>query len=162
MRLTLRPMARHPRDWLALLLTAALGACGHDDPVEDPAAAAQLWQRLQASGYRAAWARPPGWEARRPSVSSHGDEADIFVNETLAAATGQPALSAWPEGSLLVKDSYRDGSLRLVAAMEKRDGQWFFAEWTPAAHAQFAGQPGVCTGCHASGDDMVRAFGLPR
>lgn len=146
---------------LGLSVGWALGGCGSDDEVADPARADALWQRLQDEGYAARWARAPGWEARRPSVSSHGDEADVFVDPTLAQATTQAGLAAWPDGSLVVKDSYRDGALRLVAAMEKRDGAWFFVEWTASGEAKYAGQPGICTGCHASGDDMVRAFSLP-
>ena len=55
-----------------------------------------------------------------------------------------------------------DGSdLELVAVMEKRDDGWFYAEFDGEGEADYSGKPAVCTDCHESGDDYVRAFSLP-
>ena len=70
--------------------------------------------------------------------------------------------AAWPEGSIIVKDSFRGGELRLIAAMEKRAGGWYFVEWSGGGEVKFAGRPAICTDCHGSGQDEVLAFGLPR
>lgn len=144
--------------WLPALLLAALVSCGDDD-IDDPAAAQAFLSRLQSENYRG-WSRAPGWDARKKSISSHGDEADIYVNQTLADTPA--GASSWPQGSVIVKDSFRGGGLRLIAAMEKRADGWYFAEWASDGEVKFAGRPDTCTNCHSSGQDEVLAFGLPK
>lgn len=135
-----------------------LFGCGGDDL--DEAGARELWQRLQEADYRG-WERAPGWEARQPTVSAHGHTADIFINPVLTTALGESGLEAWPVGSLLVKDSYRGDALHLIAAMEKRSGGWYYAEWDAGGGAKYAGEPGVCLDCHGSAPDRVFAIALP-
>jgi hypothetical protein len=143
---------------LAAVCLAAGSACTDD---QDPRGAAELYERLQAEGYRD-WARAPGYEARRSSSAPHGNEVDIFMNDVVAAALSEGApIEAWPEGSLIVKDGWDGDELDLVAAMEKRDGRWYWAEWDGEGSSLFSGEPEVCIDCHASGDDYVRAFGFP-
>jgi hypothetical protein len=77
-----------------------------------------------------------------------------------ALASGEE-LTAWPEGSIIVKDGFTGESPRLVAIMEKRDDGWFWAEYEPDGEVDFSGTPGVCTRCHDAGADYVRAFGFP-
>ena len=60
------------------------------------------------------------------------------------------------------QDAHDDDELDIVAAMEKREGTWFWAEWDADGESIYSGDPDTCTGCHQSGADMVRAFGLPR
>jgi hypothetical protein len=141
-----------------LLVVAMLAGCGDD---QDPDGARELWTRIHAEGYRG-WTRAPGYESRRPSSAAHGDSVDIYVNRVIASslAAGQP-LSAWPDGSLIVKDGFDGGDLDLVAVMEKRGSAWFWAEYGADGSAHYSGSPDVCTGCHASGSDFVRAFSLP-
>lgn len=141
---------------LAALLDGA--GCGDD---QRPQAAAELWDRIHADGYRQ-WARAPGYEARRSSDAPHGGAVDIYVNDVVAKAlAAEGSLAAWPEGSLVVKDGFDGDSFELVAAMEKRDGSWFWAEYDSEGSASHSGGPSVCTDCHASGADFVRAFSLP-
>jgi hypothetical protein len=45
--------------------------------------------------------------------------------------------------------------------MEKTDGTWFWAEYDGDGDTLFSGAPEICTGCHAIGDDFVRAFFFP-
>jgi hypothetical protein len=142
---------------LAFLALAA-NACGGEEI--DEAGAARLWQRIHDEEYRA-WARAPGWESRQPTVSAHGHTADIFVNGVVASAIETPNLTEWPEDAVLVKDSYRDDSLVLIAAMEKRAGGWFFAEWDDEGEVKFGGSPSVCLDCHGAARDFVFSAVLP-
>ncbi len=71
------------------------------------------------------------------------------------------ALSEWPLGSWIIKDGYDGDTLELVATMEKREAGWFWAEYDAEGSAAYSGSPAVCTDCHSSGADYVRAFGFP-
>lgn len=128
---------------------------------QDEAGAQSLWESFHEADYRS-WERAPGYAGRTPSTASHGDAVEIFINDTLAGAlaAGEP-LTAWPEGSLIVKDGFKDGEPWVVAAMEKRDDGWFWAEYEPDGEVSFSGSPRVCTKCHDAGADYVRAFGFP-
>lgn len=158
-------MPRSPRARVALvslvvLAAAGLAACGDD---QDPAGAADLLERLRAADYQG-WQRAPGFAERRASSAPHGDQVEIFVNEVVASALADGApLEAWPVGSIIAKDGYDDdGSLTLIAAMEKRDDGWYWAEWDGETdESTYSGKPATCIDCHASGSDSVRAFDLP-
>ena len=137
----------------------ALAACG-DNQV--PAQADDMWRSIQETRYRE-FTRAPGFETRKPSNAAHGDAVDIFVNKTVAdAIAAKKPLTAWPLGSLIVKDGYSDGSLKFVAVMEKRSDGWFWAEYDEEGSALYSGKPSLCIDCHRSGQDSVRAFGLPK
>ncbi len=144
-----------PALMIALL---ALAGCGQDD---DPAGAEALWNDIHAQKYTT-WTRAPGYETRRPTSAPHGDEVAIYVNDVVAKALEGAAISAWPEGSVIVKDGFEGGELDIVAAMEKRADGWFWAEWSADGGSMFSGKPSTCTDCHASGGDFVRAFALPK
>jgi hypothetical protein len=135
-----------------------LAGCGDD---QDPAGARELWRRITAEDYRS-WQRAPGYETTRSSGAPHGNRVDIYVNEVVvdALAAGE-ALDQWPEGSLIVKDGFDDSDLDLVAAMERRAAGWFWAEYDDEGDTIYSGKPELCTDCHASGEDGVRAFSLP-
>ena len=145
---------------LAAMAFAALctTACGGDEI--DEAGAAQLWDRLQTEAYRT-WDRAPGWESRQPTVSVHGQTADIFVNTVASDALQTQNLTEWPAGALFVKDGYRNDTLALIAAMEKRSSEWFFAEWDGEGKVKFAGSPSVCLDCHGAAPDFVFSAVLP-
>ena len=136
-----------------------LAACGGED--QEPERARDLWERLEAAGYTS-WARAPGYDERVRSRAAHGDEVVIYVNDVVAAdLTATPPRSEWSEGAIVVKDGFEGGDLCLVAVMEKRDGEWFWAEYDENGDTLFSGQPEICVGCHAIGDDFVRGFFLP-
>jgi Cytochrome P460 len=144
---------------MLLAANVLLAACGDD---QDPAGAAALWSRIHAENYRG-WARAPGYEQRRSSSAAHGDAVDIYINETVSDALRSPSgATAWPAGSLIVKDGFDGGDFELVAAMEKRTDGWFWVEWDSDGDASYSGKPSTCIDCHASGSDFVRAFALPK
>jgi hypothetical protein len=154
---------RAARGALGVLAAAALSAlslgCGDD---QDPAGAQELWDRVHAENYRS-WQRAPGFEARRDSSAPHGGASEIFLNPIMADAVAAGA-TTWPVGSLIVKDGYEglesDASHDLVAAMEKREAGWYWAEWDSdsSGEALYSGNPSICTGCHESGKDFVRIW----
>lgn len=141
--------------WLAF---GGLLACGDN---QDDAGARELLRRVRAEHYRS-WDRAPGWEQRRESNAPHGDDVDIYVNETVAEvlALGEHP-GAWPLGSTIVKDGFDGSDLELMAIMEKRTDGWYWAEYDAHGDPDYSGRPDVCIDCHRSGSDSVRAFRLP-
>ena len=147
------------RTLLVLTLAAtALAGCGDN---QDPDGADAFWSAIHAAKY-AEFARAPGYATRQPTNAPHGNEVVIYINDTLASALEDGApLTAWPDGSLIVKDGYSGDEVSVVAAMEKRSGAWYWAEWNNEGQAKYSGKPAICTDCHESGSDFVRAFPLP-
>lgn len=143
------------------LVAAAVGllACGDD---QDPDEAKALLEQVRADDYTS-WARAPGFESRKPTNAPHADQVEIFVNDVVVEALSTDGLTAWPEGSVIVKDGYDDdGTHALVAIMEKRSDGWFWAEYdAESGESKYSGKPGICIDCHDAGDDDVRAFSLP-
>jgi hypothetical protein len=73
-----------------------------------------------------------------------------------------PKLSKMPEGSLVIKDVYKNGSLYLYAFMYKRSGNWLWGEVAPNGQVFYSvnRDPQVCTGCHSQGTqrDLIQTF----
>jgi hypothetical protein len=140
---------------LSLLLVAG---CGDN---QDDAGARALLEKIRADRYTT-WDRAPGYEQRRPSNAPHSEAVDIYVNDLVAEvlALGE-AVSGWPVGSIIAKNGFDGGELELIAVMEKRADGWFWAEYDDDGDPDYSGRPEVCTDCHRSGSDYVRAFRLP-
>jgi len=152
-------MSTLPKLALVTCLAALAGGC-YDD--QDPSGAEALWTKIHDANYRT-FARAPGYDKRTPTNAPHGDEVEIFVNSVVSSALASGPISSWPDGSLIVKDCFdSDGTLDSVAAMEKRGSSWFWVEWNDEGESLWSGNPPLCTDCHASGADMVRAFGFPQ
>jgi len=139
-----------------LLAVAALG-CGSE---VDEEGARALWDEIHGQSYPE-WERAPGYETPQPTVRAHGQTAIVYLNDVMVEALAGPTISAWPPGALLVKESFDGDEVTLIAAMEKQGSSWFFAEWTPDGEVKYAGEPAVCTNCHAAGGDSVLAVALP-
>jgi hypothetical protein len=155
-------MMRHPMIvpclGLALLIVAA---CGGED-LDDEQRANRLLGHLAEDDYRNAWYRPPGYEVRTASATHHGTYVDIFINDILYAARNGEPREYWPDGSIVVKDGWDgEGARTEIAAMEKVDGEWFYALWDGTGNFVSAGQPAGCVNCHADGYDYLRAIRLP-
>jgi hypothetical protein len=142
----------------ALCGAVLLLACGDN---QDDAGARALLARVRAERYRS-WDRAPGYESRRPSSAPHSEDVDIYVNDRVAEvlALGEPT-EVWPEGSVIVKDGFDGSKLEIIAIMEKRAGGWYWAEYDDDGDPDYSGRPEICTDCHQSGSDGVRAFRLP-
>lgn len=156
-------MAPLRRSSLVFLLAASASAfgCAQEDDNQDEAGAAELLERVQAADYRS-WPRPPGFEERTASTRAHAQLVDLFVNEPIAELLDPPvSVAALPEGSIIIKDGYNDGALRLIAIMEKRSDGWFWAEYEADGTVTSSGHPDGCLKCHRAGKDFVRAFAVP-
>jgi hypothetical protein len=148
----------------ALVVAFSSAACRDN---QDPQGATELWSRVSQSGYRS-WTRARAYPKREPSFTLHGGSVEIFVNPTLAAARdGKTAFRQFPDGSMVVKEGYSGNSddLAIVAVMEKRAGEWYFAEYSGDGEALFSGKPKVCVDCHEARrehSDWLFSVELPR
>ena len=152
------------------VLTVLSAACGGQD--DDPDGARVLWAKVNAGSGFATWQRAPGYATRMPSFTAHANAVEIFVSPevsaTLVTPTKDMPATAWPVGSILVKEAFssvRGGSRKAVAIMEKRADGWFWAEYDDSGTSTYSGHPTVCVDCHAhrkSYSDWVYSFELPR
>ena len=140
-------------------LIAMFAGCRQND---EPGTATDLLAQVTADDYRG-WDRAPGYEKRKPANSPHSDDVEIFVNDTVLAALAEPGAKEWPLNSIIVKEGYSsDGAHELTAIMQKREAGWFWAEYdAKTGKPSYSGKPTICTDCHATGSDFVRAFRLP-
>lgn len=152
-----------PRVLAPLLLTLAACSVGGANDLRD---------QVEDDDYRRTYDRAPGWESpRQPALGGpHGGFVDVYVNDVVADAIAeatdtQTPLDAWPAGSIIVKDGWEaaeGGDLDTLSIMERRSDGWFWAEWSGSGRLISAGlNDSTCTGCHAAGEDQVRAFPLP-
>jgi len=162
-----------PRPLLLAALTALVALPGAPacDGATDfaPAPDHELLTRVQNEKYRE-WSRVPGRDGRRASNAPHGGLVDIFINATLAEAQANAdglGRTAWPEGSIAVLEGYADAEtseLAQIAIMQKRRGVWHWEQYQgdELERPRFSGRPDVCLGCHNTGQDFTRSFGLPK
>lgn len=151
-------MSNRARGLAFITALVLVTGCGDN---QDDAGARALLEKIRADRYTS-WDRAPGYETRRPTSAPHSNFVDIYVNDRVAEALalGEP-LSGWPVGSIIAKEGFDSDGLELIAVMEKRADGWFWAEYDDDGDPDYSGRPDLCTHCHQSGSDYVRAFRLP-
>ena len=166
--------ANPPRMALLTVLTG-LGLVGSvvvacdGDTTPAPAPDHELLTQVQDDDYRG-WARPAGYDARKPSNSTHGGAVEVFTNAVVAEALANKdglGLTAWPENATIVIEGYADemvGEFGQIAVMQKQHGTWYWEQYQAddLERPRFRGRPDICLGCHIGGQDFVRSFGLPK
>lgn len=99
------------------------------------------------------------------SNSPHGDfklRFNAIAYKALVDSGRLPVQGLMPDGSLVIKDLFRDGQLDHYALMYKRSGVWLWAEIKANRQVLYSvnKDPGVCTGCHnqQGNRDQVLSF----
>jgi hypothetical protein len=146
-----------------LAAVLALAACRQND---DPEGAKELFARIDGFRTDPSWHRAPGFATRKPSFTAHADAVEIWVNAPLAAALAGPApITVWPDGAIVAKEGFRKEQRSIVAVMEKRGGEWYWAEYDSDGEPLFSGKPKICVDCHdnrAQYSDWLYSIELPR
>lgn len=166
-QLSSRKLSWH-RTLLVLMLAVGLmvTGCGQKETPQDRELkdAEMLWQMAQDETYQE-WSRAPGYETRQPAKGPHGQEVDIYVNEILdnVLKTGG-TVTAWPAGSIIIKDAFINSNIDSVVIMEKlENGNWYYVKYSPDGTPGAAGENfEMCMNCHKPGADSVLAFGFPK
>ena len=153
--------------WVCCGLAVVCALVGCEDNNQDEAAAKALWDRVQP--VYAGWESPSAFKELRPSETLHKNKVRVFFNDIMApqhvdfetcvqradevrpglALIGPDGLTAWPAGSVIVKEGHDDDGLAIVAVMEKQADGWFFAEYDAEGSVLFSGtNPPICVSCH--------------
>lgn len=87
------------------------------------------------------------------SNGPHGNFKLRFNNIAFSKLTDNgklPKLAIFPEGSLIVKDIYKNGNLALYAYMYKHNNSWIWGEAESNGKFLFTAKDGQtsCVGCH--------------
>jgi hypothetical protein len=160
-----------------VLLLSTLVACSEKDgdsgasdgaavSGEDAATADALWSEI--SGYDS-WEQLAPWTGIQPSTDVHGDYVQIWANTTAAATVQAAAGGDMPDGAITVKEGYSDEAgtsitaitvMKKISGYDSANGDWFYARYTADGTLTAAGESaaGSCAGCHAAGQDSVRAW----
>lgn len=164
--------------WLGLVASAAWSGCSDDDdgavprPPRDTGASAvacdvptdpeALRDYLRTFAYKGMEHEPEIHASSGP----HGGKVLTYVNDVLAASAAagndeHPACAASIKELFLGNDEVSGWAVFVKNYADSDEGRgffWFETTSTAADHEpDFAGQGlGVCTGCHAAGQDYVR------
>lgn len=138
--------------FLAVLAVAGAPAAvtAGDMPGADAAA---LWKHITETAPYAKWSAWPDHQGMKPGRAPHGEKNKVFVNDILLQAQSVPA----PYGSIQVKENYDNKEkLQAITVMYKikgfnpKDGDWFWAKYTPDGKPGPAGKVDGCINCHGS------------
>lgn len=160
-----------------LTVTSACGGKGEDSATdadgssalsaEDAVLADALWSSI--SGYDG-WAQAGDWQGIQPSDDgTHGTHVQIWVNSSTEYTLDEAAGGDMPDGAILVKEGYSDASgstvnaitvMQKISGYDPDNGDWFYARYSASGEVTMAGQSAIalCEGCHAVGQDSLRAY----
>ncbi len=128
-----------------------------------PPTAASVWTRIVAGQAYRSWQTAPGHETPQPATGPHGAKDQVFANDIFMQAFEGPVASAWPVGSIIVKDVYNtSGTLFVFEFMQRTDEGWYYASFDSDGQVETEGlEIKGCHGCHGGGSDAVFTFDLP-
>jgi hypothetical protein len=157
---------------LACAVALVVAGCSPEEELESQTAtqapaeqqeaeSGSLFERVLVNEYHN-WRVAPGYQTPQPTEGPHGEDVQIFLNDEAADAR-EEAAEQWPDGSIIVKDIYVDHSIAGVAIMEKRDGHWYWGEWTSDGEMIAEGRRiQACEECHSQGTDGTLAVRIGR
>ncbi len=134
--------------------------------------AESLWQRITVDEPYKQYQSWPNYKGLHPGQSPHGRYHKVFVNQTLLSAlpiTNKPLST--PDGSIIIKENYNSGKqLTSITVMAKvkgydpKNGNWFWAKFSPKGDKKMGGKLAGCIQCHAAfqNNDYVELYILNR
>ena len=121
-----------------------------DMPGADPAA---LWNYITKVSPYKKWSFWPDHQGVQPGRAPHGSLHKVYVNDRAVNSARPPV----QYGAIVVKENYNKAKeLKAITVMYKvpgynpKDGDWFWAKFTPDGTAKPFGKPKGCIGCHGT------------
>ena len=152
----------------AIGLVLALAGCSQPSGpsagmTEAGPATRKVWNTLLSNKAYQKWATAPGFQTRQPAKGPHGKMVQVFVDPNITRTLSGPAATAWPAGSMIVKDAFdAAGSPMQIEYMQKTSAGWYYASFGLDGTLVKEGVNAVpCAPCHATGSDSVKSFKLP-
>lgn len=112
-----------------------------------------LWTYITKDDPYTQWGYWPDHQGMQLGRAPHGANHKVFVNRLGLESNMPPAAF----GTIEVKENYNsDEKLIAITVMYKimgynpGDGDWFWVKYTPEGHADKAGKPAGCIGCHGT------------
>jgi hypothetical protein len=138
----------------SLAATGSLSAQGKGGGKAPAPNAAAVWDYVKKADYVKTWKLWPGNTPLRKGPEPHGALITCYVNETaLPAITGKKG--KLPEGSVVILDNFGpDKKLQFIDVMVKvkgynpKEGDWYWAQYTPDGKAEMEGKVDECIRCH--------------
>ncbi len=120
-----------------------------------PAAnAGALWGYITTDSPYTGWSYFPGRKALYAGTVPHGALLTTYVNKGTRDALLNKTVPL-PNGTIIVKENYSPAKeLKAITVMYKvsgydpRDGNWYWAKYTPGGEATACGSVSLCITCH--------------
>jgi hypothetical protein len=133
---------------VASFLSGSLTHAGMPGPNQ-----ADLWHYITKVSPYKEWSFWPDHQGIQPGRAPHGPLHRVYVNDRALNSPRPPV----QYGAIQVKESYNKAEkLMAITVMYKvpeynpKDGDWFWAKYTPKGKAKPFGKPAGCIGCHGT------------
>lgn len=157
---------------LAAALVLALAGCAQStgtgsaqsgSSAAAPSAQTVWTQTISTKAYKS-WQTAPGYETTQPAHGPHGKSVQVYVDPNITKTLSGTGATAWPVGSMIVKDAYdANGTQVQIEYMQKTDQGWYYASYGVDGTVVKEGvKVAPCQPCHGSGSDSVKSFKLPQ
>ena len=137
---------------LAIIMMLSVGSLTMAEDMPSPDGDA-LWNYISKVSPYTKWLFWPDHEGMMDGRAPHGPQHKVFVNKQ-ALDSPTPPLQY---GAIEVKENYsKDNELKAITVMYKikdynpKDGDWFWAKYSPTGETLKAGKLKGCIGCHST------------
>ncbi len=135
---------------MAMTLSSASFAISEDMPDADGDA---LWNYISKVSPYTKWSYWPDHQGMLEGRAPHAPQHKVFVNKQALESKSAPLQF----GAIEVKENYSmDNELKAITVQYKvegynpKDGDWFWAKYSPTGETLKAGKLKGCIGCHST------------
>ena len=137
---------------LALAMTMSVASLTMAEEMPGPDASA-LWNYITKVSPYTKWSYWPDHMGMQDGRAPHGPRHKVFVNNQAMESAAPPL----KYGAIEVKENYSKAEeLKAITVMYKvkgfnpKDGDWYWAKFSPTGKALKVGKPKGCIGCHST------------
>jgi hypothetical protein len=137
---------------LAVVMMLSVGSLTMAEDMPSPDGDA-LWNYISKVSPYTKWSFWPDHEGMVDGRAPHGPQHKVFVNKQALDSTAPPL----QYGAIEVKENYsKTDELKAITVMYKikdynpKNGDWFWAKYSPTGETLKAGKLKGCIGCHST------------